>query len=100
MLSYSQISEGFIEDDAVVGTPQIPGGILSPDIDKNSNRGGWTGLVASIKERYASGSSLGKTNRTAEDLDPAITAAIHNITQYPTGTADDDIVLWRVRCKV
>jgi hypothetical protein len=95
--SYSELLGGFLEDDTVVGT--IPAGVsLSGDIDENSNREGWTGLVASIKERYAPGS--GPTHRIAEgdlDIEPAIAAAVHNITCQPT---DDDYPLWRVRCKV
>jgi hypothetical protein len=102
ILSYSELLEGFFEDDAVVRT--IPAGVrLSGDIDENSNQGGWTNLVASIEERYALGS--GPTHPIAEgnhreghlDIEPAIVAAVDNITRRPT---DDDYPLWRVRCKV
>jgi len=50
--SYSELLGGFLEDDTIVRT--IPAGVsLSGDIDENSNREGWTSLVALIKERYA-----------------------------------------------
>lgn len=76
------------------------------DVDENSNQGGWSDLVSSLEERFASGSE--NTNGTKEGhgsdhMDnylaryPALAAAIDNITCLPT---QDDYPLWRVRCKV
>ena len=72
-------------------------------VDKPSDReGGWRDLVASLGERYASGSKT--VQHVVEDncsnerpLDPALVSSIENITRLPT---HDDYPFWRVRCKV
>jgi len=86
---------GIIEVNPVIDPHYVPW----RQVDKPSDReGGWRDLVASLGERYASGS---KTRQHAvEDerpLDPALVSSIENITRLPT---HDDYPFWRVRCKV
>jgi hypothetical protein len=69
-------------------------------MNENSNQRGWSNLVSSLNERFASGSRT--THGTAEGNDhlanhPTIAASIDNINRLPT---EDDYPLWRVRCKV
>jgi len=96
--SNGRLLDGFLEGDTVVESQHTPTGPMLPnDVEENSNRGGWTSLVASIEQRYASGG--GTIHRIAEHLgiEPAIAAAIDNITCQPT---DGDYPLWAFRCKV
>lgn len=71
------------------------------ELDENSNEGGWSDLVASLEERFVSGSrttqNIADSNHRDEPPDPIIAACIDNITRLPT---KDDYPLWRVRCKV
>jgi hypothetical protein len=72
-------------------------------VDKPSDRErGWHDLVASLGERYASGSKMIQgivedNCRNERPLDPALISSIKNITGLPT---HDDYPFWRVRCKV
>ena len=85
----------FIDDETTIINPYMP----SRQMDKTSDpsrEGDWHDLVASLKERFASGSKLkphhAEDNRRNE-LDPMIVSSIEKITahNYP---------FWRVRCKV
>ena len=77
-------------------------------MDKPSDQeGGWQDMIASLSERYASGSKtiqhvvedyckeVGGSNE--RHLDPALVSSIENITRFPT---HNDYPFWRVRCKV
>jgi hypothetical protein len=74
-------------------------------MDKPSDQeGGWQDMIASLSERYASGSKtiqhvvckeVGGSNE--RHLDPALVFSIENIIRFPT---HDDYPFWRVRCKV
>ncbi len=71
------------------------------DMDENSKQRGWSDLVSSLEEHFASES--GMTHGTAEGSHrnlahhPAIAASIGNITRLLT---EDDYPLWGVHCKV
>ena len=67
----------------------------------SDHEGGWHDCVASLVERYASGSKFKTTHHTAEDncrnewplIDPVVVSCIENITTH-------DYPFWRVRCRV
>jgi hypothetical protein len=75
-------------------------------MDGKSIQGGWSDMVASLEERFASGRRMThNTQGTTEDShrydflasNPAIAVSIDNITCLPS---EDDYPLWQVRCKV
>ena len=93
----------FFEDEPTAGTGYIAWRHFA-DPDENLNEEGWSNLVASLEERFASGS--GKTQHTTEGnhrnerplaSDPAFATCIDKITRLPT---EEDYPLWRVRCQV
>jgi hypothetical protein len=85
----------FIDDESTIINPYMPSRQMAKTSDP-SREGDWHDLVASLKERYASGSKL-KTHHAEDnrrnELDPVIVSSIEKITahNYP---------FWRVRCKV
>jgi hypothetical protein len=89
---------GFIEDE-----PPINGDQPTPwtQMDKLPNReGGWHDFVASLGERYTSGSKTNQhivENNSSHEwppLDPALVSCMENMP------VRDGYPFWRVRCKV
>jgi hypothetical protein len=94
------LSDGFIKDSDVPANNSH----YMPFRQRNQtsdHEGGWHDCVASLVERYASGSKFKTTHHTAEDncrnewplIDPLVVSCIENITTH-------DYPFWRVRCRV
>ena len=92
------LSGGFIDDEPAINPQNTP----VRQMDQTSDQeGGWHDLVASLEERYASGSKFKTTQHIAEDdyrnerppIDPVIVSSIEDIITH-------DYPFWRIRCKV
>jgi hypothetical protein len=99
------MSDNFIEDGSTIGDTQYTPWRHFADTAETSNQlGGFVDFVASLEERYVSGSGTanyvaGENDRIERLLEshPAIAESIDNIIRLPT---IDDYPLWQVRCKV
>ena len=95
---HRDLIDDIIDDELAINTHYAP----LRQMDRTSDReGGWHDLVASLAERYASGSKAIQPH-IAEDknerpLDPSLFSTIENITRLPT---HNRYPFWRVRCKV
>jgi hypothetical protein len=85
---------GFIDDE-----PIKPHYVPLRQMDNTLDQDDRHDLVASLAERYTSGSKTipQENDRNERPLDPVLVSTIENITRLPT---DDDYPFWRVRCKV
>jgi hypothetical protein len=88
--------DGFIEDEPANNYPPLR------QMDQTSDHeGGWHDCIASLEERYASGSKFKTRQHIAEDncrnewplIDPVVASSIENITTH-------DYPFWRIRCRV
>jgi hypothetical protein len=90
---------GFVEDEPVLNPHYPPWRQVYKPLDRED---GWQDLVASLGERYASGSKtiphiIEDNDSNERPLNPALVASIEKIIRLPT---HDDYPFWRIRCKV